>query len=46
MTMLLLQIHEEARVESEPVGLGIKPSMKPSLFFTNRAILMALLQDA
>ena len=45
MTMLLLRIHELRRVRSESSGREIEPLIKPILFFTERAMTMALLHE-
>lgn len=46
ITMLLFLIHELRRLRSLPSSLRRDPSMNPSLFFTDRAIVIARLQNA
>lgn len=46
ITMLLLLIRELRRSKSSPAGLSIEQSMKRSLFFTNKAIVITGLQEA
>lgn len=44
--IMLFQIHKLRRLGSFPIGFEIDPSMNPSLFFTNRAMFIARLQEA
>ena len=46
ITILLLRIQELSKRGSVPSGLKIEPSMKQTLFFTERAMTMALLQKS
>lgn len=46
ITMLLFLFHEDDRCESASSGFVMDPSIKPILFLAERAMIMALLQEA